>query len=122
MNNQICSSFFPSFSTISSSGNSCSSLSSRISSSCGDGIDNDAGDDDNVDDDDVGTTVVVMTMLTMMVLMTMLTMMVVAMLKMTTTMMYMRIKKIDLAEMIDNARPNGISKNIDRCAESERKV
>ena len=30
--------------------------------------------------------------------------------------------KIDLAEMVDNARSNGISKNVDRCAESERKV
>ena len=28
---------------------------------------------------------------------------------------------IDLAQMVDNARPNGISKNIDGCAESERR-
>ena len=27
----------------------------------------------------------------------------------------------DLAEMVDDARPDGISKNVDRCAESEKK-
>ena len=103
---QICSSFFPSFSTISSSGISCSSLSSRVNSSCGDDIDNDGGgddnvgddagdDDDNVDDDGGGDdnvdndgggddNVV-------------------------DDDDYDIYEKIDLAEMVDNARPNGIS-------------